>query len=77
MSCKVVNVCGRRRKLCFGKNGKIKTNTAAGGGRKSSRKASKKSHGGAFVSKDTCLKRNGKLKKGYRFVGNRCKRAAA
>lgn len=74
MSCKVVNVCGNRRKLCFGKNGKIKTNTAFHGGRKSSKS---KSHGGAFVSKKDCLKRNGKLKKGFRFVGNRCKRAAA
>lgn len=77
-NCKTTTICGRRRTLCFRKDGKIKSNTPVhgGGGRKSSK--SKKSHGGAFVSKSECLnKRTGKLKKGFHFVGSRCKRAAA
>lgn len=76
--CKVVTVCGRRRKLCFTAKGKIKSNTPASGG--GSRKASRKSSSGGgkhktgFAKAFHCKKKQ----KGYRWVkGGRCIRAAA
>ena len=38
--CKVVTVCGKRRKLCWDKKGKITSNTPKSGGRRKSRKKS-------------------------------------
>lgn len=61
--CKVVSVCGKRRRLCFKSNGKIATNTPAGsGGRKAGRRKSSSSGHKAG------LKRNGRLRKGCRFA---------
>ncbi len=39
--CKIVTVCGKRRRLCWSKKGKIVSNTPAGGGRRR-RKSTKK-----------------------------------
>lgn len=79
MTCKTANVCGNRRKLCFGRNGKIKSNTAVGGShRKSARKSARKPHarkaspkGWGFAKKFHCTKHHA----GYRWVkGGKCQR---
>jgi hypothetical protein len=77
MTCKTANVCGNRRKLCFGRNGKIKSNTAVGGShrrRGPARKAARKgSHakGWGFAKKFHCTKHHA----GYRWAkGGRCLR---
>lgn len=83
-TCKVISVCGKRRKVCWGPNG-IKSNRPAGGGstkkRKSSKKSSSKSSSGKTyaVSRSKATyssgKKKGRLKPGCRFVkggGARC-----
>lgn len=60
--CKIVTVCGRRRRICWGKTG-IKSNTPAGGGggtmKRARRKSGKKRRCRFGVNKNTgaCRKR--------------------
>lgn len=58
--CKTVNVCGRRRKICWSAKGKITSNRPAGGG--GSRKASKGRSG------TKCRTAKGRIKKGCRMT---------
>lgn len=59
--CKRVVVCGKARRICWSANGKIRSNTAAGGkGRKSS------SHKGR--SGTACRTAKGRIKKGCRLT---------
>lgn len=84
VTCKTVSVCGKRRKICWGASGIVSNRPASGGGskRKSSkkRKSTKKSSSGGktyAVSRDKATKKNGRLKKGCRFIkggGARCTR---
>ena len=53
--CKVVTVCKRRRRICWGANGKIRTNTSVSGG-------SKGRHKGRSGTK--CRTAKGRIKKG-------------
>ena len=39
--CQIVTVCGKRRRICRTAKGRIKSNTAAGGGKGRKRKAAK------------------------------------
>lgn len=69
--CKTANVCGNRRKLCFDRKGKIKSNTPVS--RSASPSGGSKGKGG-FAKSIHCKKHH----KGYRWAkGGRCVRAAA
>lgn len=59
MSCKLVNVCGRRRRICWGANGKIRSNTSAGGGGRKH---------GKGRSSTKCRTAKGRIKKGCRMT---------
>lgn len=88
--CKIVTVCGKRRRLCWGKKG-IKSNTAVGGSRKrksTKRRSTKRRRTAAakggfkLVSKSQALRKSGKrkgtLKKGCKARGGKfyCRKAA-
>lgn len=60
MACKVVNVCGKRRRICWGANGKIRSNSAVGKGGHSKRA---RAHGPS-----KCRKANGQIKRGCRLT---------
>lgn len=62
--CKTVNVCGKRRRICWGANGKIRSNTAAGGG------GSRKRSGGKGRSGTKCRTKSGRIKKGCRLTSS-------
>lgn len=59
--CKRVNVCGKARRICWGANGKIKSNTAAHGG--GGRSRSSKGRSGT-----KCRTAKGRIKKGCRMT---------
>lgn len=68
MACKVVNVCGKRRRICWGANGKIRSNSAVGKGGRS------KPHRAKGAS--ACRTAKGRIKKGCRLTkGGRLVRA--
>lgn len=82
--CKVVTVCGKRRRLCFVR-GKISSNTAASGGgggakrrKRSGRKMVRAWGMTAPHARKPCQRQNGQLKKGWHYgKSGRCVKAAA
>ena len=64
--CKIVTVCGKRRKLCYGSKG-IKSNSpASGGGSRKKRKSTKRKGGGTKLKTAAGNCRFGKAKTGKR-----------
>ena len=88
MACKVVRICGKRRKICRDRKGRITSNKPAGGGgrrrkstkkrRSTKRRSTKRTRRSAkgrwvTVSKKAGTKGKGRLKKGCKWGRGRYK----